>query len=137
VRVRTAALAGDGVHALDVLRSELEEHAVRDRDTLVLADAGPEVPVELVVGGVDHRAGGCEQCDLVLGLDLPDLLHQRLAVHHLDPFGLERAEHGQLDYVDADGLAQQAVRLELGADLRCNRLRSALDGAAQRRDPGA
>ena len=74
---------------------------------------GPHRAVELVVGGVDHRAGGVEQRDLVAGLDHAGLLHQLLAVDDLDALRLQREQHRQLDHVDAERLAQQAALLEL------------------------
>ena len=109
-------------------------------DALVLAHARPHRAVQLLVGGVDHRACLVQQRDLVLGLDHARLLHQLLAVDDLDAGGLEREQHRGLDRVDADRLAEQAALLELDADL----LRDVLGPpglgrhrAAQGRDAGA
>src|SRR5579884_1624405 len=137
VRVRRAALARDRVHAFDVLRAELEEHLVHERDAVVLAEARAHRAVELVVGRVDHRARGVQKRDLVLRLDLPDVLHERLAVDDGDARVLQRLQHRQLDHVDTDGLAEQAALCELDADLLRHRFRAALDGAAERGDAGA
>ena len=94
VRMRAAALARDGVHTLDVLGAELEEHLVDERDALVLAHPRLHGPEELLVGRVDHRAGRVQERDLVLGLDLADVLQEGLAVDDADPLGLQRLEHG-------------------------------------------
>ena len=80
VRVRAAALAGDRVDALDELRAHLVEDAVDEGDRLVLAEARAQGAVELLVGGVDHRAGVVEQRDLVARLDHPCVLHELLAM---------------------------------------------------------
>ena len=61
VRVRVRALAGDRVHALDVLRAQVVEHLGDQADALVLAHPRPHAAVELVVGGVHHHARGVEQ----------------------------------------------------------------------------
>ena len=42
VRVRVAAVAGDGVDRLDLLGAELEQELLRPRDDLVLVHAGAE-----------------------------------------------------------------------------------------------
>src|SRR5436190_6217563 len=88
VRMRAAALARDGVDALDVLRAQLEQHLAHERDGVVLAEARPQRPVELVVRRVDHGARRVEQRDLVLRLELADVLHQGLAVDDRDALGL-------------------------------------------------
>jgi hypothetical protein len=132
--VRAAALARDRVDAFDVLRAEVEEHLVDERDALVLAHPRLHRAEQLLVGGVDHRAGGREQRDLVLGLDHPHVLHQRLAVDDLDPLVAERLEDGELDHVDPERLAVQAALLELDPDLRGDVLRAPLHGPAERGD---
>jgi len=136
VRVRAAALARDGVDALDVLRAELEQPLADERDALVLAHPGLQRLEEVVVRRVHHRARGVQQRDLVHRLDHADVLHQRLAVDDLDARRLERAQDRQLDDVDAERLVEQAALSQLDADLLGHRLGPALDGAAQRRDAG-
>ena len=123
--------------ALDVLGAELEEALADERDALVLAHARLHRLEEVVVGGVDHRARGVQERDLVRRLDLADVLHQRLAVDDGDACRLERAQDRQLDDVDAERLAEQPALLELDPDLLGDRLGAALDRAAQRRDAGA
>jgi hypothetical protein len=131
--MRAAALAGDRVDALDLLGAGLEQHLVDERDALVLAHPGAHRPVELLVGLVDHRAGVVEQQDLVAGLDHARLLHELLAVDDLDALLLQREQHGQLDRVDADRLAEQTALLELDPDL----VRDALGAAGLRRHRAA
>ena len=80
VRVRRAALAGDGVDPLDVLGAEVVEHLADQADALVLAHARAQERVQLLVGGVDHGAGLGEQRDLVAGLDPAGLEEHLLAV---------------------------------------------------------
>ena len=82
VRVRRAALAGDRVDALDVLRPEVEQRLGDEADALVLAHTRSQRPVQLLVGSVDHRAGMGEQEDLVGRLDPPGLEEHLLAVDH-------------------------------------------------------
>src|SRR5262249_60964780 len=70
----------------------------------------------------------------------PDVLHQLLAVHHLDPLGLQGEENRQLYDVHAKWLAEQAPGLELDANLPghilgATHLRG--EGAAHRGDAGA
>ena len=48
-----------------------------------------------------------EQGDLVLRFDLPDFVHQLLAVDDFDPLSLQREQHRQLDHVHAHRLVQQ------------------------------
>ena len=65
VRMRVAAVARDGVDRLDLLRAHLEQQLVRARDDLVLVDARPQHPVDLVVDGVDEPGRLVEQRDLL------------------------------------------------------------------------
>ena len=66
------------------------------------------------------------------GLDLADLLHQLLAVDHLDALALQREEDRRLDQVDAQRCAQQPPLLQLDADLASHVL-----GPAHRRREAA
>ncbi len=137
--MRVCALARDRVDALDVLRAEVVEDLVDEPDALVLAHPRLHGDVQLLVGGIDHRAGGVEQRALVLRLDHPALLHEVLAVDHLHAAPLEREQHLRLDHVDAQRLPQQVVRAELGHDLVGDVVRAAGAGrhdAAHGRDAG-
>ena len=93
VRVRAAALAGDRVHALDVLRAELVEDAVHEGDAVVFAHSGTHRAEELLVCGIDHGAGRVQQDDLVAGLELTSVLHEGLSVDDRDPGRFEGTEH--------------------------------------------
>ena len=126
--MRVAALAGDRVDPLDVLGPEVVEDLADEPDAFVLTHARPHLPIQLVVGGVDHHACRLEQQDLVLGFDHAGALHQLLAVDDLDPGALEREHHSRLDDVDADRRAQQPAGLERAA----NFLRDVLCAAALR-----
>ena len=140
VRVGIAALARDRVDALDELRPHVVEHLVDQPDALVLAHSGLHRAIQLLVGGVDHRARLVEQRDLVAGLDHPGLLHQLLAVDDIDPRFLQGEQDRRLDRVDADRLVLQPALCELDADLLRDVLGApGLGGhrAAQRRDAGA
>ncbi len=139
MRVRCAALAGDGVDALDVLGAHVVQDLVDQADALVLAHARAEELVELVVGGVDHGRGLGEQADLVVGLDAAGGEEQLLAVDDGDTGLLQGEQDRQLDDVDADGLPQHPVGLQLDPDLAGDLLRDPGPGVerpAQRRDPG-
>ena len=48
-----------------------------------------------------------EQCDLVLGFDFSDFVHELLAVDDFDALSLQREQHRHLDHVDADRLVVQ------------------------------
>ena len=109
VRMGAAPLAGDGVDALHLFGAEGVEHVVDDRHHLALLHPDRHRAVQLVVGRVDHRRGGLEQRHLVLRLQLADVLHQRLAVLDLEPLGLERLQHRDLDEVDPDGIVVEAA----------------------------
>ena len=113
VRVRVAALAGDGVDRLDVVRAEPVEHLVRLGDDVVLADARLQLLVDHVIGAVDHGRGLVQQHDLVDVLDLARVEHDLLAVDDLHAGLLQLEEHRRLGEVDADrhvgdaGVAQE------------------------------
>ncbi len=110
VRVRGAAFAGDGVDALDVLTAEVVEDLADEAHALVLPDARAQELVELVVGGVDHRAGLGQQRDLVLGLDPAGLEEDLLAVDERRcPPAASAASTGISIDVDPDRLVRQAV----------------------------
>jgi hypothetical protein len=135
-----AALARDGVDALDELRAHLVEDAVDQGHALVLAHAWAQRAVELLIRGVDHHAGVVEQRHLVARLDHPGVLHELLAVGDLDALSLQREEHLRLDRVDADRLAEQVALLELDANLAGHVLGAPgvrRHRAAQGRDAGA
>ena len=121
MRVRRAALAGDRVDALDVLRPEVEQRLGDEADALVLTHTGAQRPVQLLVGGVDHRAGMGEQKDLVGRLDPPGLQEHLLAVDDAQAARLQGGEHRHLDEVDAERLVGQAVLgedvVDLGGDV--------------------
>ena len=110
VRVRRAALAGDRVDALDVLAAEVVEHLADQADALVLPHAGAQEPVQLLVGGVDHRARLGRA-----GRSRPAVLIRRASRKTCwpsttsSPASLQRGQHRHLDQVDADRLVGQAV----------------------------
>jgi hypothetical protein len=70
----------------------------------------------------------------VLGLDLARVERRLMAVNHLDAFGFERAEHPDLDHVDAV-MNQRVLDLLGEVALRVHRRRDrALHGGDGRRD---
>ena len=89
VRVRRASLARDRVDPLDVLRAEVVERLGDQPHRLVLAHAGPEEPVELLVGGIHHRRRLRQQSDLVGGLDATRLHEHLLPVDDVDALLLQ------------------------------------------------
>ena len=109
MRVRTAALAGNGVDRFDVFRAHVVEHFAHQADGFVFAHARPHGAVEFVVGGVDHHGGMVEQRDFVLRLDDACVGHELLAVDDLDSLLLQREQDGRLDDVDAERLVLQAA----------------------------
>ena len=124
VRVRIAAVAGDRVDRLDVLRAELEEHLHRRGHDLVLAHARAQHPVDLLVGRVDDSGGVVEQRELVGRLDLPRLEHHRLRVGEVQALALEREQRRRIGHVDPERLLVQA------------RAREARGGSSSRARPG-
>ena len=104
MRVRAAALAGDRVDALDVLRPHLVEPRRDQRHGVVLAHARLHRLVEVVIRGVHHAGRMRQQRDLVLRLDLARVRHQLLAVDDVQAFLLRGQRHRRLDDVDADRL---------------------------------
>ena len=60
VRMRIAALAGDGVDRLDVVRAVAIQELVDHGDDVVLAHAGLELLVDEVIGAVDHGGGAVQ-----------------------------------------------------------------------------
>ena len=139
VRVRRAALPGDGVDPFDVLAAEVVEHLADQAHALVLADSGAQEAVQLVVRGVDHRAGLGQQRDLVGRLDAPRREERLLTVHNGQSGGLEGEQYRQLHQVDADRLALQPVPRQLVGDLAGHLVGDAgvgVERAAQRGDAG-
>ena len=133
VRMRIAALAGDGVDRLDVVGAHLVEHLVGLGDDVVLAHARLQLLPDHVVDAVDHGGRLVQQRDLVDVLDLARIQHHLLAVDRLDAGLLQRKPHAGLDQVDADRLAGDARFLEQAGDL----LGVALHEAGRRRHGAA
>ena len=108
VRVRIAALAGDGVDRLDVVGAEPVEELVRLGDDVVLAHARLQLLPDHVIGAVDHGRRLVQQHDLVDVLDLARVEHDLLAVDDLHAGLLQLEEHRRLGEVDADRHLSQA-----------------------------
>ena len=124
--MRAAAPAGDRVDRLDFLAPQVVKDLGDHRDRLVLLDANAQKLVELFVGGVDQPGRLLEQRDLVSGLDLACVHHQRLGIYDSEPFGFEGAENWKLDDVDTKRLVLKPVSAEQLSDLlgvRCLKLR--------------
>jgi hypothetical protein len=139
VGVRRAPLAGDRVDPLDVLAAQVVQDLAHQAHALVLADAGTEELVQLLVRRVDHRARLREQADLVAGLDAAGLQEDLLAVHDGEPFGLQRRQDRHLDDVDAERRVGHTVLAQHGGDLLGHvggDARVRVERAAQRGDPG-
>ena len=135
--MRVAAVAGNGVHGLDLLRPHLEEQLVRAPDDLVLVHARPEHPVDLLVHRVDEARRLVEECDLVRRLDLARLEHDTRAVGDVDARALQRLEREHVGHVDSEWLAGKALLSQLVRDPRAEAIRDpGLDGhrSAHRRD---
>lgn len=135
--MRRAAFARDGVDALDVLGAEVVQRLGDHPDRFVLADAGSQESVELLVGGIHHRRGLREQPDLVTGLDASSLHEDLLTVDDADALLLQREQDRQLDHVDPERLICQTELLQLPLDLLRHALRDPRvggEGTPQRRD---
>ena len=140
VRMRTAPLAGNRVHAFDVLGSEVVQDLAHEPDRFVLAHARLHRHVQLVVRGVDHHRRVREQRDLVLGLDLAGIGQELLTVDDGHSLLLQREQNRRLDDVDADRFLQKAARFELDAEFLRDVLGASHLGrhrSAQQRDAGA
>src|SRR5215218_6676468 len=116
VRVRVAAVSGDGVDRLALLRAELEEDLHRARHDLVLAHAGPQHSIDLLVDGVHDGSRMLEQRDLLFGFDRARLHHHRLRVRRLDALTLQGVQRLHIGEVDAERVACDAALLELAVD---------------------
>ena len=77
--MRVAALAGDRVDRLDVVRAHLVEHGVLRRRSRSRAPRLQLLPGH-VIDAIDHRGGLVQQRDLVDVLDLAGIEHDLLAV---------------------------------------------------------
>ena len=102
VRVRVAALAGDRVDRLDLIRPQLVEPLVGQRDDLVLADPGLEHVHDVLVDTVDHRRRLGQQHDLVRRLDQPRVEHCCWRVDRHEALALHLEQERRLDDVDPD-----------------------------------
>ena len=102
VRVRIAALPGNGVDRLDVVGAVLVQKLGRHRDDVGLAHARLELLADQLVDAVDHGGGAIEQRNLVDALDLASVEHDLLAVRDLEPGALELEHHRRFDDVDAE-----------------------------------
>ena len=140
VRMRVAAVARDGVDRLHLLRAHLEQQLVRAGHDLVLVDAGPQHPVDLLVDRVDEPGGLVEKRDLLVGLDLACLEEHLGSVCDLHSGALQRLDRDEVRHVDSERLVLEAGLAQLVRDLRTEPVRDpGLDGhrAAHRRDAGA
>ena len=140
VRMRIAAVARDGVDRLHLLRSHLEQQLVRPRDDLVLVDARPQHPVDLLVDRVDEPGRLVEERDLLRGLDLSRLEEHLRAVRDVHAGALERLDRDEVSHVDSERLVLEAELAQLVRDPLAEPVRDpGLDGhrAAHRRDTGA
>ena len=121
VRMRRTTLTGDGVDPLDILRTEIQQGLGDEADTLILAHTRTQRPVQLLIGGVDHRTGMRQQQDLVGCLDPPRLQEHLLAVDDTQPASLQGGEHRHLDDIDTERLVDQPVLgedvIHLGGDI--------------------
>ncbi len=109
VRVRVAAIAGDGVDRLDLLGAELEQQPLGVGDDLVLTNARAQRLVDLLVDRVDDRGRMVEQRDLVLGLELARLHQHRLGVGGRDVATLQREQRLHVGQVDTQRLGLKPV----------------------------
>ena len=116
MRVRIAALAGNGVHGFDIFRAQIVENFADQAHGFVLAHARLHGAVEFVIGGVDHHGGSVEQRDFVLRLDHARVGHELLSVDDVDAFLLQREQNRRLDDVDAERLFVQAAHFEFDAN---------------------
>jgi len=129
VRVRVAALPGDRVDGLDLVRAHLVEPLVGERDDLILPDAGLQRLGDVLVDAVDHGGRLVEQRDLVGALDDARVEHQLLRVHDRQSLPLHLEEERRLDDVHADrhvgdaGLDEQRLDLGDGVDHQPDRRR--------------
>ncbi len=140
VRMRVATVARDGVDRLHLLGAHLEQELVRARDDLVLVDAGPQHPVDLVVDRVDEPGRLVEERDLLGGLDLPRLEECLGAVGDVHPGALQRLDRDEVRHVDPERLVVKAELAQLVGDLLAEPVRDpGLDGhrTAHGRDAGA
>ena len=134
MRMRIAALAGNGVHRLDVIRTMAIEKLVDLGDDVVLANAGFQFLMNEMIGAVDHGGGTIEKRDLVDVLDLARLQHHLLAVLHIEPCFLQFEHHRRLDDIDADRHLVAAGFLNERRDLlgvALHETECGVDGAAQ------
>ena len=140
VRVRVAAIAGDGVHGLDLLRPHLEQQLVRAADDLVLVHARAEHPVDLVVDRVDEARRLVEERDLLRRLDLAGVEEDLRAVRDVEPGAPQRFQGDEVRHVDPERLVGEPELAQLVGDLLGEPVGDArLDGhrASHRRDAGA
>src|SRR5579883_1341456 len=115
--MRSAAAAGNRVHAFHSLRAHAEETIVRDGDELVLLGAGPDRAGDIDVGRIHHRGGHAQKLDFVLGFDLARIQQRLLTVDDFDALRFERAQHADLHHIDAQRLFADAVVDERLLDL--------------------
>src|SRR3954453_19381874 len=118
VRVGVAALAGDRVDRLHLVRAQLIEALVGVGDDLVLADARLQPLRDPLVDAVHHRDRLGQQHDLVGRLDHPGVEHVLLGVDDAQPLTLHLEQERRLHEVDADRLVGDAGLGEQRLDLR-------------------
>ena len=139
VRMRAAALAGDGVDRLDVVRAHFVEHLVRHRDDVVLANARLQLLPDHVIDAVHHAGRLVEQLDLVDVLDLARRQHDLLAVDDLEPRLLQGREHRRFRIVHAHGHVGHAGLFQEAVDflgIALHQPERGRDGAAHADDAG-
>ena len=117
VRMRVAALAGNGVDRLHIVAAHLVEQLVGQRDDVVLAHARFQFFIDHVIDAIDHGCGLGQKLDFVPVLDLARRQHDLLAIDHLDPLLLKRVEHGGLGVVHAHRHVGHACVADQARDL--------------------
>ena len=127
--MRVATVSGHGVDRLHLLGAHLEQELMRARDDLVLVDAGPQHPVDLVVDRVDEPGRLVEERNLVGGLDLPRLEECLGAVGDVHPGALKRLDRDEVRHVDSERLVLKSELAQLVGDLRAEPVRDpGIDG---------
>src|SRR6202048_483995 len=138
VRMRIAALPGDGIDRLHVIGAVPIEELVDLADDVVLAHPRLELLIDELIGAGHHGGGAVEKRDLVDVLDLARLQQDLLAIGDLEPGLLQLEQHRRLDDVYADRHLVHPRLLEQRGDLlgvALHQPEGGIDRAAQPDEP--
>jgi hypothetical protein len=86
--VRIATFTGNGIDAFHIFRPHAVQHIAYQPHTFIFAHAWFHSAIQFIISSIYHHSRHVQQGDFILGFDDPRLLHELLAVYHIQAFFL-------------------------------------------------